>query len=121
MQQVSDETIVKQIRGQLQSDAIISNSRIITSLADIFNSEEFPPPCPQHARTVERSMILNTISCSLPASAGKNMMLTIYLLSMLGLAPVSDPCDIIHTALVWWLFYHLIVCAKVGPSCIIVA
>ena len=51
MQQVSDKTIVKHIRGQLQSDAVISNSRIITSLADIFNSEEFPPPCPQHLAT----------------------------------------------------------------------
>ena len=41
MRQVSDGSIIKKIREQLESDLV---SRLIQSLAGIFNSEDYPPP-----------------------------------------------------------------------------
>ena len=44
MRQVSDGSIVKKIRERLESEFVVYNSRLIQSLAGIFNSEDYPPP-----------------------------------------------------------------------------
>ena len=51
MQQISDETIAAKIRKQLESDLIVSNSQLITSLSDIFDSEEYLPQSSKHLET----------------------------------------------------------------------